>query len=297
MRAMKGASDVSIIVSNYNSSDLINAALESVVSNAGRVSFEVILVDDASTDGGFSLVDETYKKDARFIFVQCEKHIGFSALNRALEHAKGTYLMTLDTDALMWPGALEALVSFMDRRPDAGAATASLFYPNGGIQNYHRRLMTPAHAFFTTVPGRFIDKYFLGLRNYKSYHYDDLDITRVFEIEQPPTACFILRREPLGSLIVDPRFTMVFLDVDVCRRIYDKGYKIYLVPEAKVTHIKSAAAGKKPNAARERGYYKDLLTYFKKYYPVVAPLMAVVLWIDRVMRKVLIHIVGRAPMR
>ena len=185
---MKRASDVSIIVSNYNSSDLINKALESVVLHAGDVSFEVVLIDDASTDGGFTLVDEKYKHDPRFVFIQCEKHIGYSALNLALDRTQSPYLMTLDTDALLWTGALLALVSFMKQHPEAGAATASLYYPNGSQQNYHRRLMTPMRCFFTTVPGRFIDKYFLGLHNYKSYHYDDLDITRVFEIEQPPTA-------------------------------------------------------------------------------------------------------------
>lgn len=294
---MTRAPKVSVIVSNYNSSDLINAALESLFSNAGTVSFEVILIDDASTDGGFALVDEKYKKDPRCVFIQCEAHIGFSAMNIGLPRMRGTYLMTLDTDALLWPGALGALVSFMDARPEAGGATASLYYPDGSPQNYHRRLMTPRHAFFTTVPGRFIDKYFLGLRNYKSYHYDDLDTSRVFEIEQPPTASFIFRRALIGPYIVDPAFTQVFLDVDLCRRIYDQGYKIYLVPEAKATHIKSAAANKKPNLWRDRRYYSDQLTYFKKYYPVLAPFMGALLWVDRSLRSLLIRVVGRAPMR
>ena len=294
---MKNPCAVSILIPNYNSSDLINEALESVVSTAGEILFEVILIDDASTDGGFALVDEKYKRDARCTFVQCERHIGFSALNLALDRARGTYLMTLDTDARLRPGALRSLVAFMEQHPDAGAATASLQYPDGSPQNYHRRLMTPMRGFFTTVPGRFIDKYLLDLRNYKSYHYDDIDITRVFEIEQPPTACFMLRRKLLGPYIVDPRFEMVFLDVDLCRRIYDAGYKIYLVPDAIVTHIKSAAASKRTNSSRERGYYRDLFSYFKKHYPLAAPLMWVLLWVDRTMRTVLIRAVGRAPMR
>lgn len=294
---MKDVPDVSIIVSNYNSSDLINKALESVVSTAGDVPFEVILIDDASTDGGFALVDEQYRRDPRFTFMQCEKHVGFSALNAALDRTHGKYLMTLDTDALLWPGTLQTLVSFMDAHPEAGGATASLYYPNGSPQNYHRRLMTPRHAFFTTVPGRFIDKYLLGLRNYKSYHYDDLDTSRVFEIEQPPTACLMFRRAPLDSYIVDPDFNHVFLDVDLCRRIYDRGYKIYLVPDAKVTHVKSVAANKKPNLWRDRQYYNDLMTYFKKHHPVSVPLMAIVLWVDRMLRSLLISMLGRAPMR
>ena len=174
---MKSVPDVSVIVSNYNSSDLINAALESLVSTAGDVPFEAIIIDDVSTDGGFALVDEKYKRDPRLTFVQCEKHIGFSALNLALARTSGAYLMTLDTDALLWPGALHSLVEFMSTHPNAGGVTASLYYPDGSPQNYHRRLMTPTIGFFTTVIGRFIDKYFLGLRNYKSYHYDDPDTT------------------------------------------------------------------------------------------------------------------------
>lgn len=294
---MKDVSDVSIIVSNYNSSDLINGALESVVSTAGDVTFETFIIDDASTDGGFALVDEKYKRDPRFTFMQCEKHVGFSALNIALNRTHGAYLMTLDTDTRLWPETLPALVAFLDTNPKAGATTASLYYPDGSPQNYHRRLMTPIRAFFTTVPGRFIDKYLLGLRNYKSYHYDDLDATRVFEIEQPPTACFMFRRAALGSYIVDPDFNHVFLDVDLCRRIYDQGYKIYLVPGAKATHFKSVAANKKPNLWRDRQYYSDLLTYFRKHHPVSVPLMAVVLWVDRILRSLLIRTAGKAPMR
>ncbi|TSC64444.1 MAG: family 2 glycosyl transferase [Parcubacteria group bacterium Gr01-1014_91] len=294
---MKDTPKVSIIVSNYNSSDLINGTLEPIMSTAGDVPFEVIVVDDVSTDGGLSLVDEKYKRDPRFTFVQCEKHVGYSALNVVLDRTRGKYLMTLDTDARLWHGALPTLVDFMENNPKAGAVTASLFYEDGSPQNYNRRLMTPMHSFFTTVLGRVIDKYFLGLRNYKSYHYDDFDNTRVFEIEQPPTACFMFRRAAIGSYIVDTDFNHVFLDVDLCRRIYDGGYKIYLVPDAKVTHFKSVAANKKPNLWRDYQYYRDQLIYFKKHYPAYAPLMAFVLWLDRVMRRVLIYTTGRAPMR
>lgn len=293
---MKSAPHVSIIVPNYNSSDLINGALESIVETAGDVPFDVMVIDDASTDGGFALVDEKYKNDPRFTFVQTEKNIGYSAVNIAYDRMHGRYLMTMDTDARLWPGALLALVTFMDTHPNAGAATAHLHYPNGSTQNYNRRLMTPTFAFYTTVIGRFIDKYLLGLRYYKSYHYDDLDTSRVFEIEEPVTASLILRREAIGPYIIDPNLH-IFVDVDLCRRIYDRGYKVYLVPGANTTHFKSAAANKRPVAWTERKYYDGLQIYLKKHYPSSALLMSVVLWIDRMMRNFLIHTVGRAPMR
>ena len=288
--------DVSILIPNYNSSDLINEALESIVSTAGEVGWDAMVLDDASTDGGLALVDEKYKRDPHFVFIQNKKNVGYHAMNDGIDTMHGRYLMTLDTDARLLPGTLQALVSFMDAHPEAGAATGNLHYPNGNIQNYYRRLMTPKHALYNTVPGRFIDKYFLGLRDYRSYHYLDLDTTRVFEIEQPVVACLIVRREAIGSILMSPDFEH-FGDVDLCRRIYDKGYKIYLVPDAKAIHIKSASFSKKTNAWRERKYYKGLSTYFKKHYPACAPLMKVVMWVDQILRSLLEHTVGRAPMR
>lgn len=293
---MNKVPDVSILVPNYNSSDLINEALESIISTAGDVAWDAMVLDDASTDGGLALVDKKYKKDPRFLFIQNEKNVGYHAMNAAITNMHGRYLMTLDTDAKLLSGALRALVTFMDVHAEAGAATGNLHYPNGNIQNYYRRLMTPVHAWYTTVFGRFIDKYFLGLRNYNSYHCQDLDTTRIFEIEQPVVACLILRRGAIGSRIMDPDYSH-FGDVDLCRRIYNRGYKIYLVPDAKVIHLKSASFGKKMNAWKERKYYSGLSTYFRKHYPAYAPLMSVVMWVDRVMRTLLERTVGRAPMR
>lgn len=289
------APQVSVIISNYNSSDLLNDALESVVSTEG-VTFDVLVIDDASTDGAFALVDERFKKDVRITFLQNKKNVGFSALNVALEMCQGTYLMMLDADARVAPATLSTLVGYMDAHPEAGAATANLHNPDGSIQNYYRRHMTPMRGFYTTVLGRFIDKYFLELRHFKSYHYDDLDTTRDFVIEQSATACLMLRREALGARILDPDFH-VFIDVDLCRRIYDKGYKIYLVSEAYATHIKSVSFGKRESSWRRREFYRTLMLYFRKHYPASVPLMWVVLWLDRGMRFCLRHVIGHEPIR
>ena len=296
MKITESIPEVSLIVSIYNSAELANEALESVVQYGGDVSWDCIVIDDASTDGGLALIDEKYKRNPRFLFVRNEKNVGYSALNVALDRMRGRYLMTLDTDAKIWPGTLRALITFMDTHSEAGAATGNLHYPDGRIQNYYRRHMTPLVAFYTTVPGRFIDKYFLGLRHCNSYHITDLDTTRVFEIEMAVVACLILRREALGSEIMDPKFRM-FIDVDLCRRIYDRGYKIFLVPDAKATHIKTASFGKMNVKKFDRQYYDGLEIYLKKFFPASYPLMVVLLWIDQVLRAFLKTTVGRAPMR
>lgn len=289
--------DISIIVLNYNTSDLLGGALESIISTAGGLHIEVVVVDNASTDGGLARLDKKFECDPRFSFVQNQKNIGLTAMNIMLERTKGKYILTLDPDARLHANALQALLAFLEATPHAGAATANLFNIDGSMQRYIRRLMTPSVGFFTTVIGRFFDKYFLGLRNYNWYHCEDLSLTEITEIEQPSVTCLMFRREAVGPYIVDPNTPFYFPDVGLCRRIYNRGYKIYLLPDAITTHFKSTAFNKMDGAWMTREYYRSLNAYFKREYSMYAPLMFIVLWLDQIMRDLLVRTVGRAPMR
>lgn len=294
---MKKIPDISIVVSCWNSADIIEEALESIVATVGDMHFDVTVIDDASTDGGYALVDEKFKNDPRFSFVKNEVNVGVPAVNIMLERSTAKYIVTFDSDARFQKGALQALYAFMETHPEAGVATANLRNRDGSPQLYYRRILTPAMYFFTTPIGRFIDKYFLGLRKYRWYHYDDLDVTRVSEFVQPPVACLMIRRDALGPYILDPIFPLFGLDIDLCKRMYDKGYKVYLVPDAKVIHLKTASAVKRGKAWLDRELNRSFALYFKKHYPRSYPLMLVVMWLDRCMRYLMLRTIGREPMR
>ena len=295
---MKRGIDISIVVSCWNSADIFGEALKSIVATAGNLNFDVTVIDDASTDGGFAHLDAKFKNDPRFSFVRNEVNVGQSAFNIMLERTQAKYIVTLDTDARLQPNALQELFAFMEAHPEAGAATANLLYPDGSVQFYYRRILTPTLYFFTTPIGRFFDKYFLGLRYYKRYHYADLDVSRVSELEQPPIACLMLRRGAIGSYIYDPDFLLYMADVDLCKRLYDRGYKIYLVPEARVVHLRAVSSSKKRgNAWLGRELNRGILRYFKKQYPSSIPLTYAVFLLDRLLRTFLLRTVGREPMR
>jgi GT2 family glycosyltransferase len=289
--------DISIVVSCWNSADIVEEALESIIQTAGDMDFDVTVIDDASTDGGFTLVDEKFKKDPRFSFIRNEVNIGIPAINIMLERTRGKYIVTLDSDARLQPGALQALFSFMETHPKAGIVTANLRNADGSAQLYYRRILTPSMYFFSTPFGRVIDKYFLGLRQYKWYHYADLDLTRVSEFVQPPVACLMCRREALGSYILDPIFPLFMLDVDLCKRMYDTGYKVYFIPDAKVIHLKTASAVKRGKAWLDSELNRSFKLYFKKHYRFLYPLMLCILFLDRLTRTILLRTVGREPMR
>lgn len=289
--------DISIVVSSWNSADIIGEALESIAATADDLNFDVTVIDDASTDGGLAAVNQKFKNDPRFSFVQNETNVGVAALNIMLERTKAKYIVTLDTDARLKPGALQALYAFMESHPEAGAVTANLRNPDDSAQLYYRRILTPASYFFSTPIGRFLDKYFLGLRNYKWAHYDGLDVNNDPELEQPPIACLMLRREAIGPYIFDPIFRLFMLDVDLCKRIYDSGYKIYLVSAARVVHLKTASASKRGKAWLDRELNRSFFLYLEKNYPVSASVSWVVWLLDRALRSLLLHTIGREPLR
>ncbi len=293
---MKGNLDISIVVLNYNTSDLLNGALRSIVSTVGDLRVDVTVIDNASSDGGFSHVDTAYKSDARFRFVQNKENVGWATVNMMLE-TTGRYILTLDPDATLHPGTLQALMAFMDSTPAAGAATAKLLNPDGSLQLYYRRIMTPLFFFFTTLIGRVIDKYLLELRYFNYYRYVDLDTDRAGEVEQPALPCLIWRREAVGDCIIDPELAFQFTDVDMCKRVYNSGYKIYLVPEAVATHLKSTSYARRTSSWRRGGYNRSIKIYFWKHYPFFYPLFFVLFLIDQALRALLRYTTGREPLQ
>lgn len=293
---MKENPDISIVVLNYNTSDLLNGALQSIVETVGDLHVDVTVIDNASTDGGFAQVSAEIKTNPLFTFIQQDKNVGWAAINSMLAK-KGRYILTLDPDAVLHPGALQTLLAFMDRMPKAGAATAKLLNSDGTPQLYYRRIMTPSMAFFTTLFGRAIDKYLLGLRKLKHYRYDDLNLDIMSEVEQPAWPCLIWRREALGSHIVDERIPFYFVDVDMSKRVYDNGYKIYLVPQATITHLKSASFGRTNDVWRTREYYRSIKVYLQKNYPLASIALLPLLSLDRALRACIRAVTGREPLR
>ena len=293
---MKENPDISIVVLNYNTSDLLEGALQSIVATAGDLRVDVTVIDNASTDGGFAQVSDVIKADPRFSFVPRDTNIGWAAINCMLER-KGRYILTLDPDAVLHPGALQTLLAFMDRMPTAGAATAKLLNSDGSPQLYYRRTMTPRAYFFMTLAGRMIDKYLFGLRHFRGNRYADLDVSRISEVEQPAWPCLIWRREALGEYIVDKEIPFYFVDVDMSKRVYERGYKIYLVPQATITHLKSASFGRTNDSWRRREYYRSLQVYLRKHYSYAFFMLLPLILLDRLLRACFRALTGRDPLR
>jgi len=139
--------DLSIVIVNYNTKEFLKNCLNSVMESTKNISFEIIVVDNASHDGSPEMVKKEFQ-NVRLI--ANEQNVGFSrANNQGIKISKDSrYVLFLNSDTIVHKDVLEEMVKFMDSHKDAGAATCKLVMPNGQIDDAtHRGFPTPWNAF------------------------------------------------------------------------------------------------------------------------------------------------------
>lgn len=251
---------VSIIVVSYNVRDLLLAALSSIRDQAGPVEVETIVVDNASTDGTVRAVSAAFPEVA---VVELLENRGFGAANNVgLRRARGRYILFLNPDAALRPDALPILVRYLDDHPDVGVVAPRLRYPDGSIQPSRRRFPTVATLLVeSTVPQRWWSgwpanqRYFLA----GTAEEDEQDVDWVVG------AAFLARRnalDPIGGF--DERFFMYSEELDLCRRIRSRGWRIGYCPNAEVVHHEGRSS--EQNLARRAiNFNESRARYAEKY--------------------------------
>ena len=222
--------DLSVIILTYNTRDLTRACVQSVLADAAASQYvvEIIVVDNASTDGTAALLREEF---AGVRVIVNDTNLGFACGNNVgLEAARGRYLFLLNSDTKVRAGALAALIEFMDDHADAGACGPMLLNEDGSLQPSGRALPSVWSVFVGMTR-----LYRLWKRDF--YAQRGRDYGRVARVGEVSGAALLVRREVyrhVGGL--DPHIFAYYEDVDWCKRIGDAGHSIYYVPTAKVMH-------------------------------------------------------------
>lgn len=203
------------------------------------------------------------RQHRRRVLVQ-PNNLGFAGGNNAgLAAACGRYLLLLNSDTEVRPGALKELVVFMDAHLEAGACGPMLVNPDGTLQPSGRDLPTPASLFLDMT------------RLYRLWRRDlyvqrGRDYTQVAPVGELSAAAFLVRRsvyEQVGGL--DTGFFFYYEDVDWCKRIGDAGYCIYYVPSAQVMHHWQGTSRAVSTLAYRAGQ-DSLRYYFRKHHGPLA---------------------------
>lgn len=239
--------DLSVIVVSYNTRRLLDDCLRSLLAaNAPPGGMEIIVVDNASSDGSTEMVRQEHP-NVRLIAL--DENLGYSAANnRGAAVARGDYLLYLNSDTVVGQDALAEPLAFMRERPDIGALTVKLVYPSGERDpDNHRGFPTPWNAFchFSGLSRAFahserFNGYFRSYEDFDSIHSVPVIAGSYMMVSRH------LDRE-LGGW--DETYFFYGEDIDYCYRIHQAGYGIVYYPCVEVLHYKGASSGLRKESA------------------------------------------------
>ncbi|MCC7353342.1 MAG: glycosyltransferase family 2 protein [Anaerolineae bacterium] len=257
--------DLSIIVVNWNTRELLAQCLRSLYlpsQSQGQESLqkpcscEVFVVDNASSDGSAEVVSQRFPQ---VHLVQNKENVGFArANNQVIPPSRGHYVMLLNSDTEVQPGALETLLAFMDSHPKVGATGPRLLNTDGSLQPSCHPMLTPGREFWRLL---FLER-ISPRATYPMHRWDDRAPRQVEVIKG---ACLLLRREALNLVgLLDESYFMYTEEVDLCYRLAQAGWQCWWVPEAKVIHHGEASS----RQVAQRMYlalYRSKIQFYRKY--------------------------------
>ncbi len=255
--------DLSIIIVNYNTCDLLRACLRSVYASQVSYRYEVIVVDNHSSDDSVAMVGQEFPQ-ARLIC--CEVNCGYArANNLGLHTAQGHHLLLLNPDTVLPPDALRNMLAFMEEHPDAGVAGPKLVLADGSLDLACRRSFPTLEVAFYRLVG--LSKRYPDSPRFNRYNLGYLDPDLMAEVDSVVGAFMWMRREALDQAgLFDERFFMYAEDIDLCYRIkVEHGWKIYYNPAVVVTHYKSQATTKRWVPMTIQFYRAMWLFHYKHY--------------------------------
>ena len=251
--------DLSIIIVNWNTSDLLARCLSSLEQEAfGDVApqCEVFVVDNASTDGSRQRVRDEFLWVS---LIENEKNLGFAqANNLALAQAQGEFVLLLNSDTRLLPGALQALLAFMAAHPPAGACGARLLNADGSLQPSCQPMLTPEREFWRLS---FLDM----LLPRATYRMTSWPVDQPRQVEIIKGACLLLRQAALDEIgQLDEAYFMYTEEVDLCYRLAQAGWELWWVPQAQVIHY-GGASSRQAAEAMYLQLYRSKVQFYRKF--------------------------------
>jgi len=260
--------DISVIIVNWNTRDLLRDCLASVFRTLDQVSFEVMVVDNGSCDGSLEMVAEQFPAVHR---IANADNRGFGAANnQALRVMKGRYALLLNSDTILTVGAVQALLSFMEAHPEAAMACGQLLNRDGSKQHSFANfpdmltLLTNAPLMESLCPKRYPSK----------RH----DYPEPMEVDSGIGACLMVRRAAMEAVgLFDERYFFFFEETDWAYAMRQAGWKIFYVPTAFIYHLQGQSIG--ANVRSRIEFYKSRYQYFRKWrsYPYYLLMRGIIL--------------------
>lgn len=254
---------VSIIIVNYNVKYFLEQCLFSVKKATASFEAEIIVVDNASTDGSMEYL---LTKFPEVHFIDNPDNRGFSkACNQGLHIATGRYILFLNPDTILSEDSISKCVLFFESHPEAGACGVRMIDGTGHFLPESKRAFPSLSTSFYKLSG--LSAMFPRSPRFSRYYLPNISERQNKEVDVLSGAFMMVRKkilEDTGGF--DERFFMYAEDIDLSYRIQQSGHKNYFMAETTIIHFKGEST-KKGSLDYVRVFYKAMSLFVQKHYP------------------------------
>jgi GT2 family glycosyltransferase len=259
--------DISFIIVNWNTRDLLLECLASIYGTVYGVAFEVLLVDNGSSDGSVEAAREGFP---RVHVIGNQTNVGFAAaVNLAIARMGGRYAVLLNTDATLTQGAVKRLYDYMQATPHVGVACGQLLNPDGSRQN--------SIANFPSILSLISNETLLRVLFPRRFPSKRREYKRPVDIESCIGACMMVRKEAIDQVgPLDERYFFFLEETDWAYRMNRAGWKTSFVPSARIYHAQGKSVANRADGRIL--FYRSRYAFFKKWRPGSYPLICVIIF-------------------
>jgi GT2 family glycosyltransferase len=284
-QTIESVPDMSIILVCWNNKAYLEPCLQSLYDGGLSSSFEVVVVDNGSTDGSQEMLHEKFPQVQ---LIQNEGNVGLSrASNQGIIATHGKYVLLLNNDTLVSRSTLDAFVKLLDSTPTAGAVGGKLLNQDGSFQ--------AGYANFSNLLEEFLmatglgDKLLNGFPSHKKSETEKI-------VDWLSSACLLLRRKALDQIgLLDENYFIYGDETDLQYRLKEAGWKVYYLPSATTIHF----GGRSMNRWKRRKmvYRGKMLFYRKNYSSLKSWLLRIMFGILSILKSIIWGVIWLLPAR
>lgn len=270
--------DVSIIIVNYNTKELLRQCINSIYQNVKDISFEIIVTDNASSDGSTDMLEAEFPS---VNLIKSKKNGGFAyGNNLAIKQSKGRYIFLLNSDTIIIKDVITKMVNYMDKNQSAGMIGPKLLnkdlshqtsisgFPTFKREFYHiykfkNLLKIPiVKKILIKISGK------IGSKDVEQYMENYKDIEKPQEVQVLVGAALLIRRKIINDIgLLDERYFMYYEEIDYCYQAYKAGWKSIYYPNGCIIHLIGQSGERTSKRINEITFYeryKSMIKYFRK---------------------------------
>jgi GT2 family glycosyltransferase len=261
--------DLSIIIINFETYNLTQQAIESVIHHNQPFRYDIFVVDNASKDGSIERLQEKFSKESKnglIKFILNPENRGFAhANNVALKQTTCEYVLLLNSDTVVLDNCLGESLNYMRAHEDTGVLGCKVVLPDNTLDKACRRSFPDFYVSFYKMTG--LSRLFPNSKRLGRYNLTYLDENETYEVDCVVGAFMLVRSKAIREVgLLDETFFMYGEDIDWCYRIKAANWKIIYYSDAKVVHYKGASYSKKQNTRLTYEFYRAMYIFYNKHY-------------------------------